>query len=126
QTLASLRSKVEGLEAERSRLEESEIDGLKQDKVAVVSKVVPYIGMELAHSDELDRYVAQLVKVTIIHGRCTAVEDVAALKDPFELTKMPGYRPHSKKDYDQEGNDLTCTPFSPRPPSTHMLRTKSG
>ncbi|GJY16260.1 hypothetical protein Tco_0386682 [Tanacetum coccineum] len=98
QTLASLRSKVEG--AKRSRLEESK----------VVSKVVPYIAMELAHSDKMDRYVAQLVKVTIIHGRCTAVEDVAALKDPFELTKMPGYRPHSKKDYDQEGNDLTCTP----------------
>ncbi|GJS13727.1 putative ribonuclease H-like domain-containing protein [Tanacetum coccineum] len=91
QTLASLRSKVEGLEAERERLEKSEvqllqeIDGLKQDRVAVVTNVVSYIGIELAHSDEIGLYVARLVTMAIIHGRCTTFEEVSALKEPFEL-----------------------------------------
>nr|GEV10194.1 hypothetical protein [Tanacetum cinerariifolium] len=48
----------------------------------------------------------QLVKAAIIHGRCSVFEEVASLKEPFDLTKMPGYRSSSKEDYNRAGNDL--------------------
>ncbi|GKB44674.1 hypothetical protein Tco_0889616 [Tanacetum coccineum] len=82
----------------------------RNGKVCVI-KHIP-IGVELAHSDEMGRYVAQLVKATIIHGRCTAFEEVATLKEPFELTKMSGYCPFSKKDYAKAGNDLASAEYS--------------
>ncbi|GJR95769.1 hypothetical protein Tco_0267943 [Tanacetum coccineum] len=103
QTLASLCSKVECLEAQRKRLEESEvqllqqINGLKQDRATIVAKVVLHIAMKLSPSEKMGFYVAQLVKAAIIHGRCTTFKEVSVLKDPFELKKMPYYRPFSKK-----------------------------
>nr|GEY31573.1 hypothetical protein [Tanacetum cinerariifolium] len=36
-------------------------------------------------------------------GRCTTFEEVAALKEPFDLEKMSGYRSSSKKEFDQRG-----------------------
>nr|GEY58922.1 hypothetical protein [Tanacetum cinerariifolium] len=63
--LATLHSKIEGLEIERERLKKSEVQvlqeigGLKQDRVAIMQ-------------------------------RCTACEEVAILKVPFELEKMHG------------------------------------
>ncbi|GKD50282.1 hypothetical protein Tco_1279258 [Tanacetum coccineum] len=86
QTLAILRSKVEGLEAERERLKKSEtqllqdVDVLRQDRVAVVAKLF------------------------------SNHKEVAALKDPFELAKMPGYRPLSKKE-DQAGDNLATASY---------------
>ncbi|GJY04947.1 hypothetical protein Tco_0370887 [Tanacetum coccineum] len=89
QTLFILRSKVEGLESERERLKSSktqllqEIDGLRQDKAAVVSKVGPYVAMKL----------------------------VATLKEPFDLEKMHGYRSSSKKEFDQASDDLATASY---------------
>ncbi|GKA59371.1 hypothetical protein Tco_0758684 [Tanacetum coccineum] len=83
-----------------------QVDGLKHDRVAVVSKVISYIAMELAHNDEMVMYIAQLVKAAIIHGRCSAFEEVASLKEPFDLTKMPSYRPSLKEDDNRAGNEL--------------------
>nr|GEX71081.1 hypothetical protein [Tanacetum cinerariifolium] len=96
------------LHAEYNRLvlEEKNLVTYKQDRVAVVSKVIPYIPIELAYSDEMAKHVAQLVNAAIIHGRCLSFKEVAALKEPFELTKMFGYRPFLKKYYDQVGNKL--------------------
>lgn len=117
QTLASLCLKVEGLEAKNSRLGELEIqhlqqvDKLKQDRVAVVAKVVPSIAMKLFWSDEMGYSVAQLVKVAIVHGRSVAFEEVAALEEPFELDKMHGYRPSAKEDFHKAGDDLAAATF---------------
>ncbi|GJZ63846.1 hypothetical protein Tco_0620267 [Tanacetum coccineum] len=36
----------------------------------------------------------------IIYGRCTGIEEVAKLKDPFVLEKMPDYRTSLKDEYD--------------------------
>ncbi|GKD56970.1 hypothetical protein Tco_1290357 [Tanacetum coccineum] len=101
----ALREKISSLtadvkehkEAEKARLEaveaslRREVEELKQDRRDVVSKVIPYAAMELVHSDELGRLVGTLVSSAITYGRCRAYEQVAAMKDPFDLSKAKGY-----------------------------------
>ncbi|GKD75136.1 hypothetical protein Tco_1333418 [Tanacetum coccineum] len=79
---------------------------LRQDKAAVVTKVVPDATMKLVHSDGMGVLVARLFKASIIHGRCVAFEEVAELKEPFVLEKMPDYRPFLKEEYDRAGDDM--------------------
>ncbi|GJR76063.1 hypothetical protein Tco_0088428, partial [Tanacetum coccineum] len=81
---------------------------LRQDKAAIVTKVVPNAAMKLVHSDKMGVLVAKLV----IHGRCAAFEEVAKLNEPFILEKMPGYRTSSKKEYDRAGDDLANASYS--------------
>ncbi|GKC37094.1 hypothetical protein Tco_1049478, partial [Tanacetum coccineum] len=83
-----------------------EIDNLKQDKVAVISKVISNAAMKLVRSDDLGVLIAKLVRASIIYGRCQAFEEVAVIKEPFVLEKMSGYRPSSKEEYDQAGDAL--------------------
>nr|GEY46301.1 hypothetical protein [Tanacetum cinerariifolium] len=52
--------------------------------------------------------VACLAKAALFHGRCSALEEVASLKEPFELENMPFYRHLSKKDFDQAGDNLVA------------------
>ncbi|GJV29966.1 reverse transcriptase domain-containing protein [Tanacetum coccineum] len=112
QTLSTLRSKVEGLEYKGKGLKASEIellqevDSLSQDIAAVVARVISDATMKLIHSDEMGVLIARLVKASIIHGRCATFEEVAELKKPFVLEKMPGYRPSSTDEYVRVGNDL--------------------
>ncbi|GJR68599.1 hypothetical protein Tco_0014664, partial [Tanacetum coccineum] len=89
-----------------SLIRAKEIDSLRQDKAAVLSKVVPETSMKLVHSDEMGVLVARIVRASIIHGRCMTFEEVAKLKDPFVLEKMPGYRTSSKDEYDRAGEDM--------------------
>ncbi|GKA28503.1 hypothetical protein Tco_0714748 [Tanacetum coccineum] len=116
-TLSSLRAKIEGIESERERLKSSEIqllqeiDSLKQDRAVVVSKVIPDAVMKLVHSDDLGVLIAKLVRSFIIYGRCQAFEEVAAMKEPFVLGKMSGYRPSSKEEYDQAGDALANSSY---------------
>ncbi|GJY35865.1 hypothetical protein Tco_0421243 [Tanacetum coccineum] len=97
-TLSALESKVTSLEADKARLEaveaslRTEIKKLRQDRRDLVSKVVPYAAMELVHSDELGRLVGKLVSSAITYGRCRAYEQVAAMKEPFDLSKVKAYR----------------------------------
>ncbi|GJU32991.1 hypothetical protein Tco_1176580, partial [Tanacetum coccineum] len=76
---------AQGLEAERERLKKSEAQLLQENN-----------GL----NDKIGFLVARLVKTTLVHGRCIVFEEVADLKEPFELKKMPGYRPSSKKEFD--------------------------
>nr|GEX65140.1 copia protein [Tanacetum cinerariifolium] len=46
------------------------------------------------------------------YGRCSAFEEVVTLKEPFELEKMSGYRPISKKEFDQVGDNLATTSYT--------------
>ncbi|GKB70098.1 hypothetical protein Tco_0931510 [Tanacetum coccineum] len=118
QPLFVLHSKVEGLETEMKRLKKSEsqllqeIDGLKQDRVTVVVKVVPHVATELVRSYKIGLLIARLVKTTHVHGRCTTFEEVADLKEPFELEKMHGYRHLSKKEFDQASDNLATASYS--------------
>ncbi|GKD13722.1 hypothetical protein Tco_1198129 [Tanacetum coccineum] len=87
QSLSTLESKVTALETEKARLEAIEVSlwkevyELKHDRRVVVSKVVPYLAMELFHSDDM---VALLVK---------------------------GYCSSYKKDHTQDSNDLATATF---------------
>ncbi|GKF87159.1 hypothetical protein Tco_0258036, partial [Tanacetum coccineum] len=98
QTLSILRAKVEGLESERERLKASEIqvlqeiNSLRQDRAAIVSKVVPDTTMKLVHSDEMGVLVSRLVREAIIHDEYDqAGEDMANASNPFlsEFTSNP-------------------------------------
>ncbi|GKE13911.1 hypothetical protein Tco_1421488, partial [Tanacetum coccineum] len=73
-----------------------EVDSLKQDRAAVVSKVIPDAAIKLVRSDDLGVLITKLVKSSIIYGRCQAFKEVAAMEEPFVLEKMSGYRPSSK------------------------------
>ncbi|GKB16918.1 hypothetical protein Tco_0850841 [Tanacetum coccineum] len=98
-SLSALESKVTSLEAEKANLEATEaslrqeIEEVKHDRREVVSKVVPYACMELLHSDELGRLVRKLVSSAITFGRCRAYEQVARMKEPFDLSMVKGYHP---------------------------------
>ncbi|GKC56642.1 hypothetical protein Tco_1084240 [Tanacetum coccineum] len=88
-TLVTLESKVNSLEADKARLEaveaslRGEIEELNQDRRDVVSKVVPYVSMEL----------------------------VAAMKEPFHLSKVKGYRSLYQKEHTQASNDFATATF---------------
>nr|GEV79631.1 hypothetical protein [Tanacetum cinerariifolium] len=92
-------------------LQGQEIDWLRQDRAAVVSKVIPDATMKLVHSDEIGVLVARLVRTAIFHGRCTTFEEIAKFKEPFFLEKMPGYRMSSKDEYDRAGEDMANASF---------------
>ncbi|GKA37539.1 hypothetical protein Tco_0724104 [Tanacetum coccineum] len=91
--------------AEKVRLEavevslRKEVEELKQDRREVVSKVVPYAAMELVHSDDMGSLVGKLVSSSILYRRCRAYEQVADMKDHFDLSKVKGYRSSYKKDH---------------------------
>ncbi|GKE17784.1 hypothetical protein Tco_1425361, partial [Tanacetum coccineum] len=69
-----------------------EVKKLKQDRREVVLKVVPYAAMELVHNDEMDSLVSKLVSSIIVYERCRAFEQVADMKEPFDLLKVKDYR----------------------------------
>nr|GEW30356.1 hypothetical protein [Tanacetum cinerariifolium] len=118
QTLSLIRAKIDGLEFERERLKASEIqllqeiDSLRQDMAAIVTKVFPDTTMKLVHSDEMYILIVKLVREAIIYGRCVAFEEVAKLNKPFILEKMPDYYTSSKEEYDQAEDDLANASYS--------------
>nr|GEX61063.1 hypothetical protein [Tanacetum cinerariifolium] len=116
--LLALEPKVTSLEAEKANLEATEallreeIEEVKHDWREVVSKVVPYACIGLLHSDELGRLVRKLVSSAITFDRCRAYEQVAKMKEPFDLLKVKGYRPSYEKEHTQVSDDLATATFS--------------
>ncbi|GJV74726.1 probable xyloglucan endotransglucosylase/hydrolase protein 30 [Tanacetum coccineum] len=116
-SLLTLESQIASIEAEKARLEafevsiQKEVDDVKQDRMDVVSKVVPYAAMKLIYNDDLGSLVGRLVSFAIFYGRCKAFEQVAGMKEPFELSKVKGYRPSYKKEHNQASNDLATATF---------------
>ncbi|GJW53859.1 hypothetical protein Tco_0097944 [Tanacetum coccineum] len=94
QSLLTLKLKVTSLEAEKARLEVvevslcKEVEELKQDRRKVVSKVISCAAMELVYSDDMGSLVGRLVSSAILYGRCRAYEQVADMKEPFDLSKL--------------------------------------
>ncbi|GJV47583.1 hypothetical protein Tco_1437795 [Tanacetum coccineum] len=117
QSLSTLKSKVTSLEAEKARLKavevsiRKEVEELKHDRREVVSKVVPYTVMDLVHSDDMGSLIGRLVSFAIVYGRCKAYEQVVDMKEPFDLSKVKGYRSSYKKDHTQASNDLAIAIF---------------
>nr|GEX53694.1 hypothetical protein [Tanacetum cinerariifolium] len=100
---------IKTLQGQVKRLHE--VDGLRQDRVAMVAKVVPYVATELVCSDEMGFLAARLVKTALIHGRCSTFEEVASLKEPFELEKMSDHRPLLKREFNQAGDNLATASY---------------
>ncbi|GJR35858.1 hypothetical protein Tco_1211542 [Tanacetum coccineum] len=71
----------------------------------------PFIATELVHSDEMGLLVGKLVSSVVFYRRCDAFEEVAEMKDPFDLSKVKGYRPSYKKEHTKAGNDLATATF---------------
>jgi predicted nucleic acid-binding Zn-ribbon protein len=103
--IAELEIKCGNLEEERTKLGELEVklredlDGLrrkynalKRDRAAVVSKVIPYIAMELYHSDEVGKMIGDVVNAAIYHGKCTTGK-------PVDLSEVTYYRATHKAEY---------------------------
>ncbi|GKA05277.1 hypothetical protein Tco_0684397 [Tanacetum coccineum] len=70
QSLSTLELKVTSLEAEKARLEV----------------------VELVHSDDMGSLVGRLVSFAILYVRCRAYEQVADIKEPFNLSKMSSWQ----------------------------------
>nr|GFC42942.1 hypothetical protein [Tanacetum cinerariifolium] len=68
-----------------------EVGELKQDIREVLSKVIPYVALELLHRDDIGSLVGKLVSSAIVYGRCRDFEQVAGMKEPFDLSKVKGY-----------------------------------
>nr|GEV17600.1 hypothetical protein [Tanacetum cinerariifolium] len=94
-SLLTLESKVASLETKKVKLEATEasphqeLENARLDRTEVISKVVPYVAIELVQSDNMGRFVAKLVSFAIFYERCHAFEEVANMKEPFDITKKP-------------------------------------
>ncbi|GJS58238.1 hypothetical protein Tco_0653022 [Tanacetum coccineum] len=88
-----------------------EIKELRQDRRDVVSKAVPYAAMKLVHNDELGRLVGKLMSSAITYERCRAYEQVATMKEPFDLSKVKGYFSSYQKEHTQASNDFATATF---------------
>ncbi|GJX92570.1 hypothetical protein Tco_0347156 [Tanacetum coccineum] len=103
ENLATLELKVTSLETEKGKLEaieallHQEVKAIKCDRAEVVSKVVPYVAMELVHRDEMAMLVGKIVSSAIFYVRCVVFKEVTNIKEPFDLAKVKGYRPSYKK-----------------------------
>ncbi|GJZ57914.1 hypothetical protein Tco_0613408 [Tanacetum coccineum] len=88
-SLLSAESKVTSLEAKKARLEAVEVS-LRKESNLVWQK---------------------LVSPGFVYGRCRAFEQVVDMKEPFDLSKVRGYRSSYKKDHTQASNDLATATF---------------
>jgi hypothetical protein len=77
----------------------------------MVVKVIPYIAMELYHSDEVGQVVANLVNAAIFHGKCTTLKEIAETGKTVILSKVPYYRTSHGKDYDDASNAFSSADF---------------
>nr|GEV35729.1 hypothetical protein [Tanacetum cinerariifolium] len=117
QSLLTLESKVTPLEAKKVSLKDievslrKEVEEVKQDMRDVVSKFIPYGAIELVHSDDMGSLIDRLVSSLILYERCRVYEQVADMKDPFDLSKVKGYRSSYKKDHTRASNDLATATF---------------
>ncbi|GKE32741.1 hypothetical protein Tco_1452063, partial [Tanacetum coccineum] len=62
-------------------------DDIQDDLIGSFSKVVPYVATELVQSDDMGKLVAKLISYAIVYGRCQVFEEVANMKEPFNITK---------------------------------------
>nr|GEU83649.1 hypothetical protein [Tanacetum cinerariifolium] len=85
-TVVAIREKIYTLS---TKVKKNKVEELKHDRKEVVSKVVPYAAMELIHSDDMGSLVGRLVSSAILYRRCRAYEQVANIKEPFDLSKIP-------------------------------------
>nr|GEX08622.1 hypothetical protein [Tanacetum cinerariifolium] len=123
-SLSTLDSKVASLKDKKAKLEATkgsfhqEVENVKLDRVEVVSKVVPYVAMELVQSDYMGKLVTKLVSSAIFFRRCHAFEDVATVKENFDLTKI---RMHPSKLFSPRSHGFCSIQLQRGPMFEHRL-----
>ncbi|GJU89692.1 hypothetical protein Tco_1302115 [Tanacetum coccineum] len=85
--------------------------GYQLDRAEVVSKVMPYVAMELVNSDDMGKLVAKLVSASILYGQFHPFEKVVNIIEPFDITKVKGYRSSYKQEHTRAGNELATATF---------------
>nr|GEX04233.1 hypothetical protein [Tanacetum cinerariifolium] len=87
-------------------------------RAEVVAKVVPYVAMKLYYSDKVGQVIGNLVNAAIFHGRCSALEEIAATKEPVDLSKVKCYHLTYEEEYNKTGNTYirSNTISSKKPP----------
>ncbi|GKD30714.1 hypothetical protein Tco_1241492, partial [Tanacetum coccineum] len=110
--VVALREKISALSTKvkehKLNLDRMMLDSQKRE---VVSKVVPYAAMKLVHIDDMGSLIGRLVSSAILYGRCRAYEQVVDMNEPFDLSKVKGYRSSYKKDHTQASNDFATATF---------------
>ena len=122
--LSVLESKYASLKSEKNRLIEQKTklqqetdalnlrcESLQKDRADMVAKVIPFIAMELYHSDEVGQVVPSLVNAAIFHGKCTTLEEITETGKPVILSKVPYYHTSHGKEYDDASNAFTSADF---------------
>nr|GEZ96166.1 hypothetical protein [Tanacetum cinerariifolium] len=70
-----------------------------------------YDTVELVYSDDMGSLIGRLVSSAILYGRCRAYEQVTDMKEPFDRSKLKGYRSSYKKDHTLANNDFAIATF---------------
>ncbi|GJV25400.1 hypothetical protein Tco_1378095 [Tanacetum coccineum] len=97
------------LNLDRMMLESQKWVGYQQSHSTLESNVTS-LEAEKA-SDDMGSLIGRLVSSAILYERCRAYEQVANMKDPFDLLKVKGYRSSYKKDHTQASNDFAIATF---------------
>ncbi|GKD26091.1 hypothetical protein Tco_1232305 [Tanacetum coccineum] len=59
----------------------------------------------------MGKLVAKFVSSAIFYGRCHAFEEDANMKEPFDITKVKGYRPSYKQKHTKAGNEFATATY---------------
>ncbi|GKF80532.1 hypothetical protein Tco_0239134, partial [Tanacetum coccineum] len=106
-----LQEKISLLIADVKEHKEAEKARLVAIEASLCREVVPYATLELVHSDELGKLVGTLVSFAITYGCYRVYEQVAAMKEPFDLSKAKGHHSSYKKEHTQASNDFATATF---------------
>nr|GEV26809.1 reverse transcriptase domain-containing protein [Tanacetum cinerariifolium] len=96
------RATDEECEGLRVKCEVAMIDFEKNLDVVVLREKISTLSTEAKEHN----LVGKLLSSAIVYGRCRAFDQVAGMKEPFNLSKVNGYRSSYKKDHTQASNDL--------------------
>nr|GEW04554.1 hypothetical protein [Tanacetum cinerariifolium] len=99
---------------DRAYMQQDVLDNMLNSRtrklISNLSKARAYCDAIWEREVEKDKAYAEL-KRKCNEALCTNLEDVTALKEPFDLEKMHGYRSSSKKEFDQAGDNLATASF---------------
>ncbi|GKE22155.1 hypothetical protein Tco_1433667 [Tanacetum coccineum] len=118
-TVLALREKISSLTVDvkehkgnldRMMLESQKWAGYQVNLSTLESKVNS-LEADKARLRSLSRIVGKLVSSAITYGRCRAYEQVASIKEPFDLSKAKGYCSSYKKEHTQASNDFATAMF---------------
>nr|GEY42974.1 hypothetical protein [Tanacetum cinerariifolium] len=105
----STEAKEHKLSLDKMMLESQKWTGYQLSLSTLESKVTD-LETEKAR-DDIGSLVGKLMPSVIVYERCRSFEQVSGMKEPFDLSKVKGYRSSYKEDHTQASNDLATATF---------------